>query len=73
MTREGSSFKELHREWVSCTECGKEIQRGSLVTHRQTQHRVDKGGLVLERDESGRGDETMNYRMASPDRVGTRS
>ena len=29
-------------------ECGKELARGSMVTRRQTQHGVDKGGLVSE-------------------------
>ena len=35
MTGEGRSFKEQQREQVSCPECGKDLVKGSLVTHRQ--------------------------------------
>ena len=34
MTREGRRFKERQRERLLCPECGKEMARGSLVTHR---------------------------------------
>ena len=44
VTREGRSFKEWERERVICPECGKELARGSLLTHHQTQNGVYKGG-----------------------------
>ena len=48
MTGEGGGFKEQQREWILCPECGKELAKGSLVTHRQTQHGVAKGRLGSE-------------------------
>ena len=33
----GSSYKERWREWVSCTEYGKDLTRGSLDAHCKTQ------------------------------------
>ena len=42
---EGTSFKEQQRKRVTCPECGKELEKGSLVTHLQTQHGVAKGRL----------------------------
>ena len=50
MKGEGRIFKERQREWVLCPECGKDLSKGSLVTHRQTQHGVAKGGLGSEGD-----------------------
>ena len=47
MSGEVSSFKERQRERVLCPECGKELAKGSLVTHCQTQNVVSNGGLVL--------------------------
>ena len=35
MTGEWRIFKERQREWVICPEYGKELEKGSLVTHRQ--------------------------------------
>ena len=35
---------ERQQEQVLCTECGKELEKGSLVTNRQTQHGMAKGG-----------------------------
>ena len=43
MTGAGSSYKERWREWVSCTEYGKDLTRGSLVAHCQAQDGVVKG------------------------------
>ena len=48
MTGEGRSFKERQREWIICPEYGKNLEKGSLVMHRQTQHSLDKGVLVSE-------------------------
>ena len=70
---EGRSFKERQRERVLCPECGKELAKGSLVTHRQTQHGVAKGRLGSEGDEAdGGGDDPRTYKMAFPVRVGPR-
>ena len=48
MKVEVSNFKERQQERVLCPECGKELVKGSLVTHHQTQHGVAKGGLGSE-------------------------
>ena len=51
--------------------CGKELAKGSLLIHRQTQHGVAKRGLGLEGDEADEsGDNPMTYRMAFPTRSG---
>ena len=42
MTGEGRSFKERQRERVLFPECGKEVAKGSLVAHRQTQQKVER-------------------------------
>ena len=55
MMGEWRRFKERQRERVLCTECGKELAKGSLVTHRQTQNRVAKGGLGSEEGGSDGG------------------
>ena len=44
MTGEGWSFKEGQRERVLYLDYGKEMAKGSPVTHRQTQHGMVKGG-----------------------------
>ena len=46
MMGEGQSFKEKQRERVLCPECGKYLDKGSLVEHRQTQNGMEKGGSV---------------------------
>ena len=45
------------------------MAKGSLVTHRQTQHGMAKGGLGLEGDEYNGGDEPITYRMTFPAKV----
>ena len=72
MTGEGRSFKERQRERVLCPECGKEMAKGSLVAHRQTQHGVAKGRLGQEGKEEAGGDEPRTYRMAFPAKAGPR-
>ena len=75
MTVEVRCFKERQREWqrVSCPECRKELEKGSLVTHRQTQHGLAKGRLGSEGDEADKGgDDTRTYRMEFPMRLGPR-
>ena len=47
-------------------ECGKEMAKGSLVTHCQTQHGVAKGGLGPEGDKAAGVDKTITYRMTFP-------
>ena len=56
-------------------EYGRELAKGSLVTHRQTQHGVAKGGLGSEggkADVRDRGDDPKIYRMSFPTREGPR-
>ena len=72
MTGEGRSFKERQQEWVLCTECGEDLDRGSLVTHRQIQHGVAKGGLGSEGDKADEGNNPRTYRLAFPARAGPR-
>ena len=55
-----------------CPKCGKELTKGSLVEHRQTQHGVSKGGLGQVGDEEGGGDEPRTYMMLFPEKAGTR-
>ena len=38
MTGAGPSYRERHRVWVQCTECGEEMALGSLAVHLQMQH-----------------------------------
>ena len=72
MTGEGRSFKERQWERVLCPECGKELAKGSLVTHLQTQHGMTKGGLGSEGDKADGGNEPRTYRLAFPEKVGPR-
>ena len=72
MTGEGRIFKEQQQEQVLCPECGKELAKESLVTHRQTHHGVAKGGLGSEGGGADRGNKPMNYRMAFHARAGPR-
>ena len=55
-----------------CPECGKELTKGSLVTHRQTQHIVAKGGLGSEGDEADKGNDPITYRLEFPAKAGPR-
>ena len=48
MTGEERSFKDRQQERVLCPECRKELAKGLLVIHSQTQHGMDKGRLGLE-------------------------
>ena len=49
-----------------CPECGKEVAKGSLVAHRQTQNGMAKGRLGQEGNEATRVNEPRTYRMAFP-------
>ena len=72
MTGEGRRFKEQHQERVLFPEYRKDLDKGSLVTHRQTQHGVAKGGLGSEGDEADGGNEPRTYRLTFPVRAGPR-
>ena len=50
----------------------KELAEGSLVTHRQTQHIVTKGGLVSEGYEAYGGKDPRTYRLVFTERKGPR-
>ena len=58
MIEEGNISKESQQEWVICPECGKEVEKGSLVLHRQTKHGVAKWRLGQEGDKEAGGDNT---------------
>ena len=68
-----TSIKERHRERVLRPERGKESAKGSLVTHRQTQKGVAKGGLGSEGDEEDGGDKPITYRLEFPAKAGPRT
>ena len=50
MTVYGRTFKERQQERVLCPDCRKDLAKGSLVMHHQTQNGVAKGGLGSEGD-----------------------
>ena len=66
----GRNYKERHQEGVICPEYGKDLSRGSLSAHCQTQNDVVKGGPGQEGDIEGRGDNPRTYRMLFPEKVG---
>ena len=68
----GGGFKGQQLERVLCPECGKYLAKGSLVTHRQTQHSVSKRGLGSERDKADGVYKPRTYIMAFHTREGTR-
>ena len=72
MKGEGRSFKERQREGVICPECGKEVEKGSLVVHHQNQHGMVKGRLGQEGDEEAGGDNARTCRMDIPANAGPR-
>ena len=74
MKGEDRSFEEQEqeRERVLFQECGKELAKGSLVMHRQTQNGVDKGRLRSEVNKTNEGDKTRTYRLAFPAKAGPR-
>ena len=52
-----------------CPECRKELAKGSLVTHRQTQNGVAKEGLESEGNKADGGDNPRTYILAFPAKV----
>ena len=55
-----------------CPKCGKELEKRSLVAHRQTQHVMVKGGLVQKYDKEGGSNNPTAFRMAIKEKAGTR-
>ena len=66
MTGEERSFKDIQWERVLCQECRKELVKGSLVAHRQTQHGMEKGGSGQVGEEEGGGNGPRTFRIAFP-------
>ena len=66
ITKEGCSYKKRHRERMLCPECGRDLTKESLVSHRQTQHSVEKWKSGQEGNEEGGGNEPRTFRMAFP-------
>ena len=63
---------ESQREHINCPEYGKDLARGSLAAHHQTQHGVTKGGLGQDGDRKDGVDEPIMYRMVFPEKAGPR-
>ena len=72
MTGAGRSNKEIKRERVSCSECGKYLEKNSLAFHYQTQNVVAKGVPGQEGRGYGGGNEPRTYRMAFLTKSGPR-
>ena len=70
---ERRSFKERQRERVLCPECGKDLVKGSMMVHRQTQNGVEKGGSGQECDEEGGGNKPRTFIMAFYAKSGMRT
>ena len=71
-TREGQSYHEMQREWIQCTECGKDLVRGSLATKRQTQNGVSRGGAGKTDDEGCGGNNPRTFRITFLENAGPR-
>ena len=54
---------------MHCLEYGKDLARGSPVTHRQTKHGVSKGVLVQEGNKEGGVNNPRMFRMAIPEKA----
>ena len=53
---------------MQCLDFRKDLTRGSLVSHFQTQHGVDKGGLGQEVNKQGGGEEPSTLRVVFPEK-----
>ena len=74
MRGEGRSFKERQKERVLWPEYRNDLAKGSLMTHRQTQHGMAKGRLGLEGYKADGGvDEPRTYNMAFATKAGPRT
>ena len=69
---EGRSYHERQGERVQCPGCGKDLVKGSLSIHHQTQHGVARGGAGKKDDDGdgNGGDKTRTFRMKSPKKAG---
>ena len=72
MTGKGRSYQDRQWERVHCLECRKDLARGSLVAHLQTQNGVARVGLGQEGDKESGDDKLMMFSMTSPEKVGPR-
>ena len=58
---------------MHCPDCGKDLTRGSLAAHLQTQHVVAKGGLGQEGNKEGGGNNLRTLRMEFSAKEGPRT
>ena len=72
MRGEGRSYKERQPERGICLECRKEMAKGSLVAHLQTQHGGAKVRLGQEVNKESGGDKPRNYRTEFNTKAGLR-
>ena len=72
MSGGGGRYTERQWERVHCLDCGKDLERGSLVAHRQTQNGVAKRGSGKEGDEECGGDNPRKFRMLFLAKAGPR-
>ena len=70
---EGNSYKKRHWERVNCLECRKDLTRGSLAAHRQTQYSMEKGSPGQEDNRKGGGDDPRTYIMEFMAKSGLRT
>ena len=63
MTGEGRSYQERQQERATFPECRKDLARGSMANHRQTQHGMVRGGGGQKDDERYGGNNPRNLRM----------
>ena len=63
MTGVGRSYKERQWEQVNFLECRRDLARGSLAAHHQTQHGIAKGGLGQEVSGEDGGNDPVEYMM----------
>ena len=66
------TYKKGQKEWFICCECGKDLVRGSLDVHCQTQHGVAKGDPVQEGKIEVWVNKPRTYRMSFPNKEGPR-
>ena len=43
LTGEGKLYREQHRDWVECKECGEQLAAGSMSSHLMNQHEKAAG------------------------------
>ena len=70
MMEEGRSYKEWQREMLICLEFGRDLAKGSLVSHLQTHNGVVKGRSGKEGDKEGGGNDPSTFWMSFPKKSG---